>query len=533
MPERDNVTDLHEQLDDIAREYERAEVTALWLHQRGSDTHTLLFAVIELCPVEQPLSPRIVSEDASVPMRRQSLIDGQSSLFATRVFLDDPGEGLAFYRGQGGRHGFIPDGHRIELRELAPLEAEPPDELSKLVADGASDTYAVLPVRSVGVRVCSRFAAGNDFLESLTEKQRGSLRAFAVSTLGVDLVRFSEHIGAVHLTMPNPVLRGWKERLGPDQHSILFEFFERDGCRIRGGKIAITDHRDGGLGFTTQVNIEGPRQIVPIPCDPAEVETRIYHPRGRLLEHQRAAFLRSISLGIRLGGAKRVVTTSDEQKHSVQTYDSTDRSRTGREPVAALTELARIRAARRLGDLNAEGQFYLFDGGPGSRDRARSVIRKLIGEANDRCLLCDPYLSAADVVDFAAFATTARMKVRLLGAAAFLNRKSTVAGRKEGDLLAAQIAALLEADKSLLLDCRVLLGRDRSPIHDRFLMLDDRVFVIGSSLNELGSRLVTLYRVPNGPKMAGVLEEWWNNAERARDLDVWLRAPDESPGDEA
>jgi hypothetical protein len=527
------VTELHEQLDDIVREYERAEVTALWLHQRGSEAHTLLFAVIELCPIEQPLSPAIVSGDAAIPMRRQSLVEGQTSLFATRAFLGDPAEGLAFYRGQGGRHGLTPDRQRIELRDLAALEDEPPEELSKLVSGGLSDTYAVLPVRGVGVRVCSRFAAGNGFLESLTEKQRGLLRTFTISTIGIDLIRFSEHLGSVHLTMPNPVLRGWKERLGPDQHSILFEFFERDGCTIRGGTIALTDHRDGGLGFTTNARITGPRQVVRIACDPAEVETRIYHPCGRLLEHQRAAFLRSFSLGVRLGGAKRMITTSDEQKHSVQTYDSAEHSRTGREPAAALTELARVRAERRRGELNAEGEFYLFEGGPASREQARTVIRRLIGEATDRCLLCDPYLSAADVVDFAAFATTSRMKVRLLGAAAFLGKKSPVAGSREGERLAAQIAKTSEADKSLLLECKVLLGREKSPIHDRFLMLDERVFVIGSSLNELGSRLATIYRVPNGPKMAGVLEGWWNNTERTRALDVWLRAPEELDGDGA
>ena len=66
-------------LDAIASDYQRAEITALWLHHRDLNAHTMLYAVVELCPAEQPESTRITAEeDGRIPMRRRNINDHET-----------------------------------------------------------------------------------------------------------------------------------------------------------------------------------------------------------------------------------------------------------------------------------------------------------------------------------------------------------------------------------------------------------------------------------------------------------------------
>ena len=58
------------------------------------------------------------------------------------------------------------------------------------------------------------------------------------------------------------------------------------------------------------------------------------------------------------------------------------------------------------------------------------------------------------------------------------------------------------------IECRVLRG-EKSPLHDRFLVIDDNVYLLGSSLNEVGNRTTTISRVPAPGEMIDQAESWW------------------------
>jgi hypothetical protein len=62
------------------------------------------------------------------------------------------------------------------------------------------------------------------------------------------------------------------------------------------------------------------------------------------------------------------------------------------------------------------------------------------------------------------------------------------------------------------IECRVLRG-NKSPLHDRFLVVDDEVYLLGSSLNEFGSRTTTISRAPAPGEMIKQAETWWADNE--------------------
>ncbi len=526
-------------LGQIAADYERAEVTVLWLHDAPTGRHVLLYGVAELCPPEQERSDEIRGSKGGAvhPMDRTDFASA-GTLYAARIFLEHPGEAIDFYRGVAGRRTIAPEGDAIILEPLlSRFQEEPPDEHPVLLDGRGAESYAgVLPRRNTAVRICSRFAHGQSYLDSLNDRQKAALQDFSQRVLGIDLVKYCEHLGAAHLMLPNALIRGWSERLGEDLRSVLFEFYERDGRTVQGSTLQLTDHRTAGLGFDCIVEITSSRQIVPIPIDPASLETRLRNPQGELIEHIEAPFLRSVRITTAISGRRRRVHTrnarGEVEVNTIQTYnDDLGRADPDEEVPDPYALLQEARTRRESAQLEQKRDFILFEGGLDSRDHARKVVRELIGNARDRCMLCDPYLSAPDVTEYATFVRASRIKIRLLGSAMFL-RAEAAGGLTHGDQLNRRLVDLRAADASLVFDCRVLLGRDASPIHDRFLMLDDKVFVLGSSLNELGRRVTTIYRAPHAPALVGVLERWWNDTNACVPIGDWLTRRTAMPRDE-
>jgi hypothetical protein len=78
--------------------------------------------------------------------------------------------------------------------------------------------------------------------------------------------------------------------------------------------------------------------------------------------------------------------------------------------------------------------------------------------------------------------------------------------------LFAQLIQYTSAVPQQKIECRVLRG-NKSPLHDRFLVIDDEVYLLGSSLNEFGSRTTTISRVPAPGEMIKQAETWWADNE--------------------
>jgi len=535
-------------LSEISGDYERAELTVLWVHEPASKRHLHVFALAELCPSEQEPSAGFTSIDKksnkTVPQQRMDLGSGKTA-YVTRLFLENPREAVAFYRGHAGVWRLPEPLATVQLQPPGRLEEEPPSEVPVLVSPNRDPEAfgAVFPMRPVSLRVYSRLNLQRDLERILGPRELEKLNTFALEKLGLDLLRFPEYQGAIHLCMPNPLLRRMHERLTADERQLLVDFLERDGLSVRNCTLELTDLRATGEGFHIRVPVHGAHLAVALPNSPEVLRTRLLDPSGTCIEQTEANFVKSVLVRAHVLGRRRRVHLKAEdgsiKQHEIETVAADIARRTGakEEPRNADQTLREAQKRREQELLEKNRTFIYFEGGLDSKLRALEIIRELLGQARDRCILCDPYLSASDVIQLVPFVRIQRLPIWLLGSKSFLKMKSYESSKRpagntllkclrefiasrgfvktppvetEGDVLLRQLRELHTQDTTLNLSCRVLRG-DKSPVHDRFLVVDDDVYLLGSSLNEFGSRATTLFKAPAPERLIDIVEGWWKD----------------------
>jgi hypothetical protein len=68
-------------------------------------------------------------------------------------------------------------------------------------------------------------------------------------------------------------------------------------------------------------------------------------------------------------------------------------------------------------------------------------------------------------------------------------------------------------------EIRVLEGREQSPIHDRFLVIDDEAWLLGSSFNKFGNRGTMLVKLHRPKPVIDILMDYWES-DKTRPLEV-------------
>jgi hypothetical protein len=92
-------------------------------------------------------------------------------------------------------------------------------------------------------------------------------------------------------------------------------------------------------------------------------------------------------------------------------------------------------------------------------------------------------------------------------------------GIQKGDAVLAQLKHIGSHRYVNTITVRVMAGK-KSAIHDRFFVVDDGVWLLGSSLNEFGSRGTMMVALHDPSPIRERLFEVWANAD---ELELWLK----------
>ncbi|MGO9837286.1 MAG: VPA1262 family N-terminal domain-containing protein [Polyangiaceae bacterium] len=502
-------------LDTIAQDYPRAEITCAWVHERppgsGPERHVLVFAVAELCPEEQPVSPNVGT--AQHRQLRMAIEPNVLTLYVRRDFVT-PAQALAFFRGSNGQHT-IPGGvPPIECAgELVTLTA---DEEPVLMASNLGEKAgvgAVLPQRPTAIAILSKLdvaAAMRTRLGSNLTRVVQELR----EAVAVDLSRFPEHLGSLHLCFANPLLRRMERSVTSDERTLLVRCYERENLSVIGCEIELTNEWPPvGNGFRLTHTIQSPFFALPMPTQPHLLRVRLFDRAGRCIENDSGVFLREFVLDVELATPRQITYVSpggEKETYEVQavSYDpSRARGPRSRTPLQHVDEAVK---SRELDDLAAARVFLFFPGGDAARREALGVVRELVGGARERCDIVDPYLAANDILAVVPFVRDQRCPVRLLSSREFLHKRGSDGATHEFRLATA--VESLRAQLRIPITAKQMGGRDRSPVHDRVLVVDKSVYLLGSSLSEYGSRATTLFHVPDPRHLLAEIDLWWTNA---------------------
>jgi len=544
------------------KRYSSAEITVVWIHNKLEDEHTNIFSVVELIPAEQELSRKI--GDGEQQTMRRSQLNSIVSIYATRLYVNI-NDALEFFGSESiSCRNIKIDSDSLSIQSVSALTTEPSENNFVLVPPNIypeTPLGNVLPRRSVSSRVCVRLDTNSMTLKMFSDNDRIKVSAFVDEILGVDFIKYSEFFGAIILSCPNPYIRKFNERLSQDSKKFIYEIFERKGQSIIGGEIEISEERPSGKGFLIREIIKKNKGMIYIPYKPDEVRTRVFSKEKELIEDISGHFCQSINISMNVIGKKREIHMYD-QENGTEKVDTvnviTDQIESivgDKVDVKTPTMILNEKEKHRVMDaLKAQREFIYFPGKTkGAVESARQILREIISKASERCMIVDPYLSGQDVLKFGLFVSSAQVEIRLISSAAFLiqeaneeyvektemlekmntsdeqsedsreNGKSVSANPVSyGEKLSSIIQQLMQKDKTLRLKCRVLKGRKKSPVHDRFLIVDDEVYILGSSLNEFASRATTLFKVPDPRVIIGEAEKWWKDTDVSIELDQWL-----------
>lgn len=516
------------------KNFERAEITSIIMHENSPKRKVNIFSVVELCPVEQVKSPIFEVIDHKDQIKHNCLrkqISKDRTLFAVRWIDLSPEEGKNFYFGNNNVR-FIPE-KDSSLITIGSLIDEPPNNSPVVLNEtygGGSPLLKITPRRRCPKIAFTKLNIGLEKYDLFNETELGKLGDFTMEALGFNLRKYSEYIGSYLFVIPNPDIRQIKARLGKNKDIIQFEMLERIGRSSMNYRVELSENRAIGKGFLIRHIVTEPKFEVSIPYPPKMLNLRLFDSDGKFWHESQFGFLEQLIISSEIVGLTRELIISNEngevvESHSIPIYSPGHEVKSGTIFETADSNIRKGEYERALETIENERKFLYFDGKDDSKAKAEGVIREILQNAKRKCLICDPYFSSKEIINYVLFVSKSRLEIKLLTSAYFLNRKLATPENPdvtEGELLQKEINKVMKKDSTIVISCRVIKGRNKCPIHDRFIVIDDNVYLLGSSLNEFGTRATTIFRIPDPRVLTRQADNWWVNQNITMSLDDWL-----------
>lgn len=523
-------------LDELCRNYERSEITTVILEDRQTHLVSNIFSIAEMCPIEQLESPKIFTGD-KFPFKSMNL-NKNKRIYIARVFSDAPKDSLDFFRGIGQKRVLNIDGNTdTEIYSVDTLVCEPQNEIPLLVYEDSDKEYdikKVIPYRRLPVYVNTLMDVNNKTRNMLTDKEFLKTTEFIQEVLGIDLNSYSEYFGAILLCMPNSILRDIEiNKFKPknqikSEMQILISFFEREGKSIVGGNVELIDQRLNGNVYLGKQKIDSSRMVVNIPYDPDKLRIKVFDENDNLIYELSGSFIKGFNLSLGIKGPDRnfnIINGDGQTSKRIDTitYENIKIGEYNKNELNS--RIMEQKRDRELSILESKREFIYFEGHNNeSKRKAQQIVRELISKTREECIICDPYLSAKDVLDFAIEVRAMGVEIKLLSSKKFLDEKENKEEKiTNGEKLYDMINQLNEKNKYNKFNCRVLKGRKKSPLHDRFIIIDKNAYILGSSLNEFGSRETTLFKVPNAKPLIKQANFWFSKDDESISIEEWMK----------
>jgi hypothetical protein len=504
-------------LADLDEDYRDAVLHLAWDVHKETKERTLLFAFVELLPAEIP--PPLDDYD---PKGGERLGPQSKHRIYVRHAVTSARRALEWYldcrRGTAvvpENDGAVPAaGEAKKTAKLADLGEEPawPGLLS------ASDDTDMLPFVPGWIQ-CPR----THHLLPLVDVDLGALwskeeeekaRAWLEDRLHFDLEEYPEYWGSVHLVAPNPVYREQRAHPEPGKdpsESLLLRFRPRAGKRVEGLRVLVHDRNAWGVTAYRWLTVRQPWLRIQNAGRAAGAPENVLDPRRGFLKvsNYKRGFLAGISLAVNVARRYRVSAAESS-------YDVTRAGRARHTTVGSVTEKTasahdRMREAHfaRMKKKQGAEQRWFRD----QKDEARDVLRTLIHGAQATLLLVDPYFGAEELGEFMLAVGQEEVPIRVLTSAEVLHESAPGAPDQErGEQLSAVLRQVQAHERMNPFEVRVMTG-SRPAVHDRFLCIDQRIWLLGSSLNEFGSRGTMMLALPDPDAVRDDLARAWDEAE--------------------
>lgn len=399
-----------------------------------------------------------------------------------------------------------------------------------------SSEQSPVPFNNIGIARYSRRISGTqpwpDFLNS-AERTKNSDDAFDFlqKHMHVNLIDYPEYLGGLTLTVPDRDVHSVRQFIDPKnegQESLYFHLRPHLGRPLQGFNLTVFEGQEGMLTSVQALNVpeDGLIEIKRLNSIDTAGLVLTHRERGVLLQTPMKSFVRQMNFTMEVVEKRINITVpeTESKKSATNQYDTEKKTVVSAQTYGTHPDSSdafnRLIDARTDRLLKHSGRLYdqtWF--GTGQRIPALDYIRGKIKYARTSVFIADPYFGPTQVWQYLPALERSNIKVKILTSnSAFIKpqtlEKNTSAENSTGhDLIAFKSA--LEKFKSLHsnpIEVRIAQTNETN-FHDRFIAVDGRAWILGSSLNSIGMRPTLIMRVPHSREVLNHLDKLFKNSK--------------------
>ncbi|EJL6680158.1 hypothetical protein K1L80_003893 [Vibrio fluvialis] len=405
-----------------------------------------------------------------------------------------------------------------------------------------------IPFRNLGIIRYSRRISDSQEWPSFLDPNGQSKHCqeafkFLEHHMHVDFREYPEYIGGMALAVPDCDVHSVRQFVDPKEdgsEALYIHLKPHPGRKLKGLSLTSMEGQEGILtSFDT----------VPVPEDGLVVIERpssihgsglilTHTERGVLLQTPMRQFLRQMNTRIDVveQRIKVSVPETDKKKSAVDEYVTDKKTLASSQTLGkapnTTNAFQRLLDAKNERLLNHSAKVYeqtWFTAD--QRKEALEHIRKKFKHAHSSIFIADPYFSANQILQYLFAIERDEIKIQILTSSSAFKQINEATTGTEIDSEATQ-----DTHQKLLENLAIFQGSHKNNIeikvanaenslfHDRFIAIDGRVWMIGSSLNSIGIRPTLTMRIPHGEKILDHLLRLYNNALPLEDFKVPRKA---------
>ncbi|WP_405124402.1 VPA1262 family N-terminal domain-containing protein [Pseudomonas alloputida] len=394
-----------------------------------------------------------------------------------------------------------------------------------------------IPFRNQGIiRYSRRISDGQEWPNFLDPngQDRHSQEAFKFleHTMHVDFREYPEYLGGMALAVPDPDVHSIRQFINPNEdgsESLYFHLKPHQGRKLQDFSLTSLEGQRGML--TSAETVAVPEDGLVVIDRPSSIHVSglilSHKERGVLLQTPMRPFMRQMNMTTEVveQRVKVIAPETDKKKSPAHEYfaekKSLASSSTWGDALNTKDAFTRLLDAKNERLLNHSARLYeqtWFTAD--QRKAALDHIREKLRHARSNIFIADPYFGANQIFQYLLAVERDDVRINILtSSSVFKSFKEASAdpqadvGGGSVDTYQTMLGNLEKFQGSHKNSIEIKVANSESSLfHDRFLAVDGRVWMLGSSLNSIGVRPTLIMRVPHGEKILSHLIALYENS---------------------
>lgn len=489
--------------------YQWAVIRLVSYQKQKGVAGSLLFATVTLLSPDRPPPTKMFG------CERHKIGSSEINIFFRRVVLN-ASDAVSWYRslGEGNERSPRPsrlgdleaawDGIPISVSQVIDSPIWPHFGLpigEGIFAQFGGRSNPAPFIGSVPARVHCRLGVADGYQDFL---ENDNSIAWVFRRMHIDLRLYPEYLGGASLVVPDPIIKQIDNFLLPAVHDkserIFYRFIPRINQSLKYLTITTFDEQRHLLTSfkSQQIPEDGILEIEKGSTEDTHGYVITHKSHGVLIYSPPTGFVRKIVVNANVLSNKKikvVAPLSDSVDSGHIEYDAISYSSSSMNVVDedlaedAITKTASAVSKREMTMAGLRfGQRWIAKG---QRAEAMSFIHNELREARKRIIIADPYLGALQLGQFLYAVNGLSVSVKLITSPNAFKRK-----KGEGFPENKFRDSLEKLKEEVNVDAQTFII-ESSLLHDRFLVVDEKVWFLGNSLNSLGEKSSLVVRLPN------------------------------------